>query len=67
MGSSVSIAIPIFVFILMSVQVQLPSYNFTKRQLVDNNILPADSTWTFLASSAVSGMCVVCSSGEAVI
>lgn len=41
------------------VQVQLPSYNFTKSQLAKHQILPADSTWTFLASSSVSGLCVV--------
>lgn len=41
-------------------QVQLPSYNFTKNQLVKHDILPANSPWTFLASSSVSGMCVVC-------
>lgn len=40
-------------------KVQLPSYNFTKTQLVKNNILPANSPWTFLASSSVSGACVV--------
>ncbi|KAF5368401.1 hypothetical protein D9758_002199 [Tetrapyrgos nigripes] len=33
-------------------------YNFTKTQLVSHGILPANSTWTFLASSAVSGACV---------
>lgn len=38
---------------------QLPSYNFTKNLLVKNDILPANSLWTFLASSSVSGMCVV--------
>ena len=41
-------------------QVQLPSYNWTKNHLISNGILPADSVWTFLASSSVSGMCVVC-------
>ncbi|KAF5388573.1 hypothetical protein D9757_004708 [Collybiopsis confluens] len=49
MGSSASIS---------SRFVQLPSYNFTKNQLVKNGILPANSTWTFLASSSVSGFCV---------
>jgi len=44
--------------LLKTVQVQLPSYNFTKHQLVKHNILPANSTWTFLASSSVSGICV---------
>ncbi|KIY74043.1 mitochondrial carrier [Cylindrobasidium torrendii FP15055 ss-10] len=43
----------------MGSSVQLPSYNFTKRQIVDNGILPANSTWTFLASSTVSGACVL--------
>ncbi|KAG6837640.1 hypothetical protein H0H93_004916 [Arthromyces matolae] len=42
----------------MGSSVQLPSYNFTKTQLVKHGILPADSTWTFLLSSTVSGMCV---------
>jgi len=41
-------------------QAQLPSYNFTKEKLVKNGILPADSLWTYLASSSVSGACVVC-------
>ncbi|EAU92551.2 oxaloacetate carrier [Coprinopsis cinerea okayama7 len=43
----------------MGSSVQLPSYNFTKRTLVKNNILPENSTWTFLVSSAVSGACVL--------
>ncbi|RXW22660.1 hypothetical protein EST38_g3158 [Candolleomyces aberdarensis] len=43
----------------MGSSVQLPSYNFTKRTLVSNGILPEDSTWTFLASSSVSGACVL--------
>lgn len=42
----------------MGSSVQLPSYNFTKNQLVKHGILPNNSTWTFLASSTVSGMCV---------
>lgn len=42
----------------MGSSVQLPSYNFTKNQLVKHDILPANSPWTFLASSSVSGMCV---------
>ncbi|KAJ3494342.1 hypothetical protein NLJ89_g10827 [Agrocybe chaxingu] len=42
----------------MGSSVQLPSYNFTKNQLVKHDILPANSTWTFLASSSVSGACV---------
>ena len=41
--------------------VQLPSYNWTKNQIVTRGWLPADSTWTFLASSTVSGACVVSS------
>jgi solute carrier family 25 protein 34/35 len=40
-------------------QVQLPTYNWTKNQLVLRGILPADNIWTFLASSAVSGVCVL--------
>lgn len=43
----------------MGSSVQLPSYNWTKNQLATRGILPADSTWTFLASSSVSGACVV--------
>ncbi|KIY50407.1 mitochondrial carrier [Fistulina hepatica ATCC 64428] len=42
----------------MGSSVQLPSYNFTKRQLADHDILAADSKWTFLLSSTVSGICV---------
>ncbi|KAJ3781477.1 mitochondrial carrier domain-containing protein [Lentinula aff. detonsa] len=42
----------------MGSSVQLPSYNFTKNQLVKCGILPENSTWTFLASSTVSGACV---------
>ncbi|KJA28352.1 hypothetical protein HYPSUDRAFT_33716 [Hypholoma sublateritium FD-334 SS-4] len=42
----------------MGSSVQLPSYNFTKAQLVKYDILPANSTWTFLASSTISGACV---------
>lgn len=61
MGSSVSFLASSIVgrFDLFQ-QVQLPSYNFTKTQLVKHDILPANSTWTFLASSSVSGACVVC-------
>ncbi|KAJ3535807.1 hypothetical protein NMY22_g6314 [Coprinellus aureogranulatus] len=43
----------------MGSSVQLPSYNLTKRTLVENGILPDNSTWTFLASSSVSGACVL--------
>jgi len=39
--------------------VQLPSYNWTKSSLINYGILPADSHWTWLTSSAVSGACVV--------
>lgn len=39
--------------------VQLPSYNWTKSNLVHYGILPADSRWAWLASSTVSGACVV--------
>ncbi|KAF4612220.1 hypothetical protein D9613_004237 [Agrocybe pediades] len=42
----------------MGSSVQLPSYNFTKTQLVKYDILPANSAWTFLVSSSVSGACV---------
>ncbi|KAJ3812379.1 mitochondrial carrier [Lentinula lateritia] len=42
----------------MGSSVQLPSYNFTKNQLVKRGILPDNSAWTFLASSFVSGACV---------
>ncbi|KAH9486275.1 Mitochondrial oxaloacetate transport protein [Psilocybe cubensis] len=42
----------------MGSSVQLPSYNFTKSQIVKHNILPADSTWTFILSSTFSGACV---------
>ncbi|KAG8946216.1 hypothetical protein FRC04_011962 [Tulasnella sp. 424] len=42
----------------MGSSVQLPSYNWTKRTIVENGWGKADSTWTFLASSAVSGACV---------
>ncbi|KAJ7293037.1 mitochondrial carrier domain-containing protein [Mycena rebaudengoi] len=42
----------------MGSSVQLPSYNLTKNFLVNRGILPANSTWTFLASSSVSGICV---------
>jgi solute carrier family 25, member 34/35 len=44
----------------MGSSVQLPTYNWTKNQLVKRGILPGDSVWTFLASSSVSGVCVVC-------
>lgn len=43
----------------MGSSVQLPSYNWTKTQIVSRGILPADSTLTFLASSTISGICVV--------
>ncbi|KAJ8469400.1 hypothetical protein ONZ51_g9011 [Trametes cubensis] len=39
--------------------VQLPTYNWTKNQLVSRGISRADSIWTFLASSSVSGLCVL--------
>jgi len=42
----------------MGSSVQLPSYNFTKNQLLKYDILPANSTWTFLVSSSISGACV---------
>jgi solute carrier family 25 protein 34/35 len=43
----------------MGSSVQLPTYNWTKNQLVSRGILPAGSIWTYLASSSVSGVCVV--------
>ncbi|KAI0094419.1 mitochondrial carrier domain-containing protein [Irpex rosettiformis] len=43
----------------MGSSVQLPTYNWTKTQLTSRGILPGDSIWTFLASSSVSGMCVL--------
>ncbi|KAI9462423.1 oxaloacetate carrier [Lactarius psammicola] len=42
----------------MGSSVQLPTYNWTKNQLVSRGVLPADSIWTYLASSSVSGVCV---------
>ncbi|CAE6399524.1 unnamed protein product [Rhizoctonia solani] len=42
----------------MGSSVQLPSYNWAKTTLVKHGIASADSTWTFLASSTVSGICV---------
>lgn len=61
MGSSVgtSICSRSMKYLLIEGQVQLPSYNFTKNQLVKRGILPDNSPLTFLASSAVSGACVV--------
>ncbi|ETW87136.1 hypothetical protein HETIRDRAFT_166666 [Heterobasidion irregulare TC 32-1] len=43
----------------MGSSVQLPTYNWTKNQLVTRGILPADSILTYLASSSVSGACVL--------
>ncbi|KXN87115.1 Mitochondrial oxaloacetate transport protein [Leucoagaricus sp. SymC.cos] len=43
----------------MGSSVQVPSYVWTKRQLAQHGILPADSFWIFLASSSVSGLFVV--------
>ncbi|EGN99275.1 hypothetical protein SERLA73DRAFT_182207 [Serpula lacrymans var. lacrymans S7.3] len=42
----------------MGSSVQLPTYHWTKNQIVSNGLLPANSIWTFLASSSVSGICV---------
>lgn len=39
-------------------QVQLPSYYFTKNFLVDGGYSSATSAWTYLMSSTVSGICV---------
>ncbi|WVQ70769.1 hypothetical protein IAR50_000291 [Cryptococcus sp. DSM 104548] len=43
----------------MGSSVQLPSYNLSKGYLVSNAGMAADSFWTFLAASSVSGV-VVC-------
>ncbi|KAH9947120.1 mitochondrial carrier [Amylocystis lapponica] len=43
----------------MGSSVQLPTYNWTKNQLVSRGISRPDSIWTFLASSSVSAMCVL--------
>ncbi|CCM04472.1 uncharacterized protein FIBRA_06652 [Fibroporia radiculosa] len=43
----------------MGSTVQLPVYNWTKNHLIEHDLLPANSIWTFLASSSVSGMCVL--------
>ncbi|RPD82273.1 mitochondrial carrier [Lentinus tigrinus ALCF2SS1-7] len=43
----------------MGSSVQLPSYNWTKNQLVSHGIVRGDSIWAFLASSTVSGLCVL--------
>ncbi|KAI1793119.1 mitochondrial carrier [Ganoderma leucocontextum] len=43
----------------MGSSVQLPSYNWTKNQLITRGITRGDSLWTFLASSSVSGLCVL--------
>jgi len=43
----------------MGSSVQLPTYLWTKNQLVTRGVLPADSIVTFLASSTVSGLCVL--------
>jgi len=42
----------------MGSSAQLPTYNWTKNQLVSRGILPSNSIWTYLASSAASGVCV---------
>ncbi|KAF9469830.1 mitochondrial carrier domain-containing protein [Collybia nuda] len=42
----------------MGSSVQLPSYNFTKNQLISHDLFAADSVWTYLVSSSVSGICV---------
>ncbi|THH29055.1 hypothetical protein EUX98_g5130 [Antrodiella citrinella] len=43
----------------MGSSVQLPTYNWTKNQLISHGISRPDSIWTYLASSSVSGMCVL--------
>lgn len=45
-------------FLALCVQVQLPSYYYTKNALVNNGISGADSAWTYFISSSVSGTCV---------
>ncbi|OXC58568.1 solute carrier family 25, member 34/35 [Cryptococcus neoformans MW-RSA852] len=42
----------------MGSSVQLPSYNLSKHYLVSSAGMAADSFWTFLAASSVSGVCV---------
>jgi len=42
----------------MGSSVQLPTYNWAKNQLVTRGVLPANSIWTYLASSSISGVCV---------
>ncbi|THH26783.1 hypothetical protein EUX98_g7405 [Antrodiella citrinella] len=39
--------------------VQLPTYNWTKNQLISHGISRTDSIWTYLACSSVSGICVL--------
>ncbi|TCD68317.1 Mitochondrial oxaloacetate carrier protein [Steccherinum ochraceum] len=43
----------------MGSSVQLPTYMWTKNQLVSHGISRPDSIWTYLASSSVSGICVL--------
>ncbi|KAK7695047.1 hypothetical protein QCA50_002235 [Cerrena zonata] len=43
----------------MGSSVQLPTYNWTKNLLVSHGISAPDSIWTYLASSSVSGTCVL--------
>ncbi|KAJ3549899.1 hypothetical protein NM688_g5130 [Phlebia brevispora] len=43
----------------MGSSVQLPTYNWTKNQIISRGLLPGDSVWTFLVSSSVSGVCVL--------
>ncbi|PPQ82891.1 hypothetical protein CVT25_009678 [Psilocybe cyanescens] len=43
----------------MGSSVQVPSYMWTKRQLVNRGILSAESFWTYLISSSVSGLFVL--------
>lgn len=59
MGSSVSLPTKFATEDADAPQVQLPTYNWTKNQLTKRGILPADSVAAFLASSSVSGLCVV--------
>ncbi|KAF8336334.1 mitochondrial carrier domain-containing protein [Cantharellus anzutake] len=42
----------------MGSSVQLPSYTYAKSKLSEYELMRPDSTWTFLVSSAFSGVCV---------
>ena len=38
---------------------QLPSYNYAKGKLSEYGLMSSDGMWTFIVSSAFSGLCVV--------